>query len=297
MADIDLKELDPSPVDDPIGDDKDSYFPPSSSPTPPVARSSTLGLSGHSLPFYLQRIQKYSSYTFSAFLTFHLANTSLIPLATKSVPESDKYLLLTRPYYQSILAEPVVVLLPLIAHVGSGIALRIYRQHQLAKRYGASNRHERKALARPKISGISFVGFMLVPLVAGHAFLNRILPVWVEGDSSGVGLSFVSHGFAEHPAISFAGFSLLISAATWHIVWGGAKWLGLTPSQAAGESVETSLRRKRRWYTLNALSVALAGLWMAGSLGVVGRGGRANGWVGRGYDNLYRQIPFIGKWL
>ena len=48
----------------------------------------------------MTRIQRYSSYTFSAFLAAHVTNTSLIPLLTRSVQSSDAYLLLTRPYYR-----------------------------------------------------------------------------------------------------------------------------------------------------------------------------------------------------
>jgi hypothetical protein len=36
---------------------------------------------------------------------------------------------------------------------------------------------------------------------------------------------------------------------------------------------------------------------MAGSFGVVARGGEALGWVGRQYDEIYRQIPVVGRWL
>jgi len=32
---------------------------------------------------------------------------------------------------------------------------------------------------------------------------------------------------------------------------------------------------------------------MAGGLGVVGRGGRAEGWVGKGYDVIYSRIPLL----
>ncbi|KAI9830431.1 MAG: hypothetical protein M1819_005683 [Sarea resinae] len=293
-----LIELEPSPVDDPVDLEKDGYFPSESSPSPPqpVARSTTLGLHGHSAVYYLSRIQRYSSYAFGVFLSFHIANTSLLPLASRSISASDDYLLLTRPYYQSPLVEPVVVILPLLAHIGSGVALRVYRRRQLAKRYGADTRADRRKLAYPKLSGTSILGFALVPMLAGHALLTRVLPLWVDGDSSGIGLSFVSHGFAKHRAISFTAFSLLIATASWHIVWGSAKWLNLSPSQVTEGGADAALQRKRRWYAVNFVSVAVAGLWMAGGLGVIGTAGEIRGWVGRHYDELYRQIPFFGRW-
>lgn len=221
-----LEELEPSPIEEsPLGTSRDSYFDPTdaeSQPaiTPgPLQRSTTLGLNSHSPAWYLTRIQKYSSYAFSIFAAFHVANTSLIPLVTRSVPASEPFLLLTRPYYQSPVAEPLVIILPLIAHVGSGVALRLYRRRQNLKWYGAENKKDRRLVAWPQVSGISKLGYLFVPLVAGHAFVNRALPLWVEGGSSNIGLAYVSHGFAKHPAVSFAGFTALITVGVWHSVW------------------------------------------------------------------------------
>lgn len=161
----------------------------------------------------------------------HITNNSLIPLVTQSVPASEPYLLLTRPYYQSALAEPLVVILPLLAHVGSGVALRVYRRVHLARRYGADSSADRRRLTWPRLSGTSMLGYALAPFVAGHVFVNRILPWWVEGSSSGIGLSYVSHGFAKDPAISFVGYTVLLAVASWHFVWGSAKYLGYAPNK------------------------------------------------------------------
>ncbi|KAI9820294.1 MAG: hypothetical protein M1827_005916 [Pycnora praestabilis] len=296
---LSLQEVEPSPVDDdPIDVEKDGYFPPDSTkPPPPLARSSTLGLGGHSAVYYLNHIHKYSSYTFSIFLAFHVTNTSIIPIVTRSLSTSDTYLLLTRPYYQSPLAEPLIIILPLLAHITSGIALRLYRRRQLAEWYGADTKAERRRLPWPKLSGTSALGYALIPLVAGHAFVNRIIPLWVEGGSSSIGLQYVAHGFAKHPAVAFAGYAVLVGTAAWHVVWGWAKWLGVNPSQVVEGGPEGVLRRKRRWYGVNVVSVVVAGVWMAGGLGVVGRGGEVTGWLGREYDELYRRVPIVGRWI
>lgn len=248
------------------------------------------------------RIHRYSSYTFTAFATLHITNTSLIPLLTRSLPASDTYLLLTRPYYQSPLLEPLLVVLPLLAHIASGTALRLYRRSQAAKRYGAESRADRRLLAGkawPKLSGTSALGYALVPLVAGHALVTRVLPLWVEGGSSGVGLGYVAHGFARFPKMAFGWHGALVGVGACHFVWGWAKWMGWTPDgrSEGGDAVERGLSRKRRWYAVNGVSALLAGLWMLGGLGVVGRGGRMGGWVGRGWDELYRRIPILGRWI
>ena len=118
----------------------------------------------------------------------------------------------------------------------------------------------------------------------------------MHGDSAMISLSYIAHGFALHPLVSFAGFVALATAGSFHFVWGWARWLGLTPAQApADDDAPKQLTQKRRWYAINGTSLALAGLWLAGTLGVVGRGGRTGGWIGSEFDELYAAMRLI-KW-
>ncbi|KAI8937321.1 hypothetical protein NX059_006528 [Plenodomus lindquistii] len=300
-----LMEVEPSPIaDSPQQYKESSYFPSQGSfngneseETRGIRRMNTLGLrlGDHGTAWWLLRVQKYSSYAFTAFAALHITNTSLIPLATRSVPESNRYLLLTRPYYQSALTEPLLVALPLAAHITSGIALRLYRRRQALRRYGAETRTDKRTIPWPALSGTSLLGYALVPFAGFHVWTTRILPLYAHGDSSLINLSYISHGFADHLAISTAGFSALVSIGVFHFVWGAAKWLGLTPSQVKSTEEQRDLVRKRRWYVLNGLSAGLTALWLAGGLGVVGRDGKMVGWVGKEYDDLYRYIPIIGR--
>ena len=121
----------------------------------------------------------------------------------------------------------------------------------------------------------------------GHAFVNRLLPWVYEGGSSGVGLGFVSHGFAKHPIIAWSGYTALIGVGVGHFVWGVARWNHWVP-------VGSDKKAKRRWWVINGIIFAITALWMAGGLGVVGLGGKAEGWVGKGYDELYSKIPLLG---
>lgn len=132
-------------------------------------------------------------------------------------------------------------------------------------------------------------GYILAPLVLGHAVVNRMLPWVYEGGSSGIGLGYVAHGFAKHPFLATTGYVALIITAAGHIVWGMARWNGLTPSFIRG----TQKQKNRRWWIINGAMVFLAGTWMAGGLGVVARGGKASGWIGEGYDMLYSKVPFL----
>ncbi|KAF1978523.1 hypothetical protein BU23DRAFT_525235 [Bimuria novae-zelandiae CBS 107.79] len=285
-----LTEVEPSPVEETPAEFKEGYFPPA-----PTTSATTFGLGNHGPAYYLTRVQKYSSYAFTVFASFHVANTSIIPLLTRSVPKSNRYFLLTRPYYQSAITEPLVVALPLVAHIASGIALRFYRRRQALKRYGAETLRDRKTIPWPSLSGTSALGYALIPLAGFHVWTTRILPPYMHGDNSMISLSYISHGFALHPLVSFGGFTALAGVGTWHIVWGWAKWLGLSPTQVSVTESRRDLTKKRRWYTINGISVLLTGVWLAGALGIVGRGGKTGGWIGREFDELYNAMPFI-RW-
>lgn len=237
------------------------------------------------------RLQKYSSYAFTIFASFHITNTSIIPLITRSVPAADSYLLLTRPYYQSFPLEPLLVTLPLATHILSGLALRIQRRNANLARYGASQmttseRFQLGLKVWPTVSWGSLSGYVLTPLVLGHAFVNRLLPWIYEGGSSSVGLGFVSHGFAKHPFVAWSGYSALVGVGTSHIVWGLARWNGWVP-------IGNDKKARRRRWTINGIAAAVIALWIAGGLGVVGRGGFTQGWIGKGYDEIYGKIPFV----
>lgn len=144
----------------------------------------------------------------------------------------------------------------------------------------------------PPLSYISISGFILSPLVLGHAFVNRILPWWVEGGSSGVGLGYVSHGIAKHPVISYAGFTALVGITSGHIVWGWAKWLNLVPV-GTGELGAHGKKGKKRWWAINQVAALVAAVWLTGSLGIVGNGGTGTGWEAKEWDAIYERIPFV----
>lgn len=310
---IQLTELEPSPVDE-----TPSYFPSSTSPTststskasqstsyfPPPLRSNTvttLGLDPRtgSWPQILRQTQKYSSITFTIFAAFHITNVAILPLTTRSVQDSSKYLLLTRPYYQSFPLEPLIIIIPLALHVSSGMLLRLHHRRVLLRKSGAASSQDRRQIPWPKISGTSMLGYAAVPLVLGHSALTRMLPLWIEGGSSSIGLDFVGHGVAIAPVVGHAGFAALVAVVGSHVVWGLSRWAGLSPENVGrGQVVQVKARerRKRRWI-VNAVAGLVVGVWAAGGIGVVARGGRSSGWVGKIYDDLYRHVPVLGAYV
>ncbi|KAI1800215.1 DUF1691-domain-containing protein [Daldinia bambusicola] len=310
-----LLQLDPSPIDNASLYEKD--LPPlpkeaqdpgsyDSNRTPPGS-TSTLGLSGSGRGpiYYLSRIQRYSSYTFSFFAGLHIANTSVFPLVYRSVPYSEPFLLMAREIYQTPLTEPLLVALPVVAHVTSGIAIRLLRRRQNIQRYGSetpgmwalhhSKSSDRKHTVKiwPPLTYISVSGYAFVGILASHVAMNRILPLVVDGDSSNIGLQYVSHGFARHPLPPWIAYSLLLSVGVGHMVWGWAKWLNLSPPANWKKiTIDKQLRKTRRraWWSIQAVTVTLAALWAAGGLGIVARAGPAEGWLATVYDNIYAAV-------
>ncbi|KAK1758167.1 hypothetical protein QBC47DRAFT_338965 [Echria macrotheca] len=305
---ISLMQLDPSPIESPTSrpiTDKD--LPPlpeeagdDNKPLSPTTNGVGLSGNGHGAIYYLTRIQRYSSYTFSVFATLHLATTSLIPLVSRSVPASESYLLLAREIHQTPISEPLLVFIPVLAHVGSGIALRLTRRAHNVARYGAHPHAHRKHSPWPAVSYIAISGYIFTVAYAAHVFVNRGLPLAVEGDSANIGLAYVAHGFARHPVTSWLAYGGLLVVGCGHMVWGWARWFGL--AQGAGWKVPwptgnlvvdrgVKRRRRRRLMVINAVAAGAVVLWAAGGLGVVARGGMTMGWVGRIYDGLFDRIP------
>lgn len=265
------------------------------------------------------RIQRWSTYALSIFTGIHLANTSLIPLFTRSVPASESYLLLAREIYQTPMTEPLFVALPIAAHIASGVALRLVRRSQNLKRYGGATPavlpQKRSTTAAssasildrlspwPHMTVISWSGYGFAVFLGAHVFMNRLLPLHVEGDSANIGLAYVAHGFAKHPATSYVAYTGLLGLGCGHMVWGWAKWIGL--AQLAGwhtdlksvgstrnknEDVRRRKRRRRIWLWINGTAVIATALWAAGGLGIVARGGTMDGWVGKVYDELFATV-------
>lgn len=153
------------------------------------------------------------------------------------MPASESYLLLAREIYQTPLSEPLLVALPVVVHIGAGIATRLIRRSQNLKRYYGDDHHHRKGSVPakqtptlrsgwPTFSYIAASGYGFTAIFAAHAFMNRGLPLLVEGDSANIGLAFVAHGFAKHPVISWTSFVSLIGLGVGHMVWGGRSGLG-----------------------------------------------------------------------
>lgn len=120
----------------------------------------------------------------------------------------------------------------------------------------------------------------------------------VDGGSSNIGLDYVSHGIAIAPVLGYVGFAALVGVLGSHVVWGWARWTGWAPGESAdGEEGERTVSRTRRFWGIWGVAGVVVGTWLAGGLGVLGRDGKAVGWVGGVYDGLYKQVPLLGSWV
>ncbi|KAF7713542.1 Uncharacterized protein PECH_000560 [Penicillium ucsense] len=322
---LSMQELEPSPVmDDYLSTpeleslENGEYFPRPVEEKP--ARSCgmsapLLGLRAHRWDALLSGIQKYSTYPPTAFFILHIANTSIIPLVTRSLPASEPYLLLTRPVYQAPGLEHLVLTVPILAHIASGIALRNIRGARRARLYGAETRAQRHMLSFwPKVSTQARLGYLIAPLVGLHAFVNRVTPCVVEGGSSGVGLGYVAHGIARSPVFWNVFYVVFVTASVWHFVGGWATWMGwrvTTARKERGKGSKGSLEgylgqpenqdrvksQRKMWWVVNGVAAMGAAVWLAGGLGIIGRAGRGAGWEASGWDQLYSHVPVIGAWL
>lgn len=257
-------------------------------------------------------IQRYSTYPPSVFFGLHAANTSLIPLITRSVSSSESFLLLTRPIYQSPSLEHLVLTVPVIAHIASGVALRSLRARRRARLYGAESRGQRYLIKSwPTPSLQAKLGFAMIPLLGLHVVVNRAVPVAIDGGSSGVGLGYVAHGFARSPAFWNFFYMVFVATSVWHLVGGWAAWNGLRVTTARAErghgaksgilesreSKDEARRRRRTKWMVHGIAALCTAMWLAGGLGIVGHGGRASGWEAKNWDQLYKSVPVIGDWL
>jgi succinate dehydrogenase/fumarate reductase cytochrome b subunit len=225
----------------------------------------------------------------------HYANTSLIPLITQSAAESDKYLLLTRPYYQSFPLEALMIFAPILTHVITGVALRLYRRRISAIRHGAETFSQRKSIPWPKFSLTSALGYITYPLFVGHVLTMRIAPKNVEGSSAGVGLRYWAHGIAHNPWIGNIGYAVFMTVASFHVVTGAAKYLKVSREYITEGGQSGMNRRKWRGRIVNGVAALMAGVWIAGSLGVVSRSGMGQGWEAKNWDKIYSAVPLIGR--
>lgn len=148
----------------------------------------------------------------------HFLSTGLTPFVTRDTDLANSSLLLTREFYQATqTVELLVIPAAITTHVLSGVGLRALRYLDDKRRYGEGKFFN-------GMSKIAITGYMLVPIAAGHIAINRLLPWYVDGGSSNIGVDFVGHGFFEGGRVAYWGgwlwYGVLIGGGVFHFTMG-----------------------------------------------------------------------------
>ena len=161
---------------------------------------------------------------FTSFLGIHAATTAITPLFL-GLETGNNSILLARTYFYQ--ANPYVesLLIPgsLLVHIGSGLGLRAYRHYQQRQRYGGRPPAAVSQWRLRNFSGVSLAGWASIPFVAAHTRLMRGVPLWVDGDSSDIGLEFFSHGFWLGKWGRWVGtgfYTIMVGLVSYHVVFG-----------------------------------------------------------------------------
>jgi succinate dehydrogenase/fumarate reductase cytochrome b subunit len=120
----------------------------------------------------LIRVQAASGLTFSVFLTLHLINTML---GSAGPDAYDGFQASARAFYQHPLFEYIVVLIPLVVHLGASITRILRRRRRHLPRPGLRLRLHR------------YSGWFLLAVISGHVSATR-----------GVGFFFDAPPVSEH---------------------------------------------------------------------------------------------------
>ncbi|ODV91094.1 hypothetical protein CANCADRAFT_57446 [Tortispora caseinolytica NRRL Y-17796] len=193
-----LKPVMPDPIDEPIAENEDK------APEPKTIN----------WQYYLYKIQCLSAFTFSGFTAMHLPAVLLAPSLTHSIDNGNAILRAGRAIYQFL---PIEMLFAgsVILHVASGVSLRYLRNVDSKAKYGKST----------KVSPIAKSGYLLAVLLGGHAFMVRAIPLLVDGDSSFVDLSYISHAISTKGAVTFGALAFLAVTYVFHATGGSLKFL------------------------------------------------------------------------
>ncbi|ANB11325.1 hypothetical protein AWJ20_4129 [Sugiyamaella lignohabitans] len=215
----------------------------------------------------IQKIHRYSTYSFSGFLFLHASSVIFAPVISPSFGES--VLQTANPIYQAPGIEPLLVYGSLAAHVTSGIILRAHKAY-LNKRY-----YDQWKL--PRFSPLAVSGYVVLPFVLGHITASRIAPQIVLGDSSLISLQYIAHGFHRHPILSWLAYIPLVFLVSHHVIWGWKRWLNLFGKKYT-----------RKTYALFS-TILLCGYI---SLARISRMPKVSGWVASQFDKVFAAIYF-----
>lgn len=207
----------------------------------------------------LRYMQKYSAYTFSGFLGLHLASVVFFPGLRIPVKQCEEVFSMSREIYQAVPKfEAVAIIGAGACHVVSGVLIRLARvlrannsrsrpTERLGEIFVSDKSKEassdiglggitgliglgyRKSIISQKFPSLSpqqLSGYLLMPLIAYHFAKFRYIPQLLEGDSSLINLSYITHYLKRSPMgqmgnfINYSALVFLVLVGTYHFVSG-----------------------------------------------------------------------------
>lgn len=203
-------------------------------------------------------VQRYTVLPFSIFTLIHVSSVVVAPTLF-GTDVANQMITMGRELYQVPLVE-IGMLVSIGAHLLSGVSLNLLRRYLRYLKYGtarqrvprgARNEYKRtdgdevrdvdaglggisaflglgarKALSWRLLglSPLSFSGYALTLLLAGHVYYERVEPLIVHGESGFVDLGFVSKALHEKGSTVAVSLLLLVLTASYHLSTGW-NWL------------------------------------------------------------------------
>ncbi|PSK39562.1 hypothetical protein C7M61_001359 [Candidozyma pseudohaemuli] len=244
MSVEDLTQVVPDPLDEIYPEDEPQFV-----PEPP--KKTWI----HTASSILLNIQKYLAYGFLGFYGLHTASTVIIPGIGISQSACQDVFEMCRNIYMAPLMEPTMVYATGIVHIGAGLALRILRlwakKRPKKKETDIIIKEENRddiglggigtifglgfkklwiSSTFPSFTPLTFSGYVLTAAVAFHIAKMKLGPVSVDGDSSLVTLSYVTHYLNQLPwgkvgnFVNYGMLALLLWVSFYHTVSGLFKY-------------------------------------------------------------------------
>ncbi|ODQ80707.1 hypothetical protein BABINDRAFT_160937 [Babjeviella inositovora NRRL Y-12698] len=243
---------------------------------------------------FLRKAQKYSAYTFTGFLVLHGTSVVIAPLF--SVPLANDLFSMGRSIYQAAGIELVLIWTSVPVHILLGVFMRVLKKWHS---YGSAKHirqgetslplsgdkdsfglggitsflglGERRSYVSRKfgLSPLQFSGYALTPMLIGHVLKERIGPLVIDGDSSLIDLSYISHALNKKGAVIYVGMVLLVWISSYHVVSGWMKymkWYGTRSKRIA-------------YMVINGMAA-----FAAFSMFQIGKGGLSTGFIGKQFD-------------
>ncbi|GMM46576.1 hypothetical protein DAPK24_031510 [Pichia kluyveri] len=230
---------------------------------------------------FLQKIQQYSTIPFLCFSSIHLFSVVITP-GIFGIETGNDMIGLGRELYQIPIIE-IGILISTCAHVISGFSINLLKRYQNYCKYGKSSKKvkiekrrviennedievkdideglggissiigagSRKSITSKLfgLSPLSFSGYVLLILLLGHVYYERLLPLKIEGDSSLIDLGYVGFAIQNTFWKTFTGLNALVITGSYHMAVGVNRYLK-----------RFSLRQRRRTYIF-LISIAILG--------------------------------------